>query len=287
LGGNLPRYYKKVELLVDWVCYYEGEKPLRKALLNILNNEILVNSREYDLLTCEELDNIPPIDVSHYKDGVMPIQLGIGCPNSCIFCDSFGSQGKQLRHPSLNKILSDINFYTKNGINYFYIVDDTIFSDKNYYREVFNYIKFLNKKILLIYISPYLDDEELKLISEISLPRLSLNVDACNERTFKLARKNGDFKRIPHIINFFKDKGFEMHLQIIVNYPFETDEDRNESIEFYSNLNIDNFVAVPLIPMKGTAVYKDVKEDSKEFLKKGYLISQRMNQIVNTNLRNK
>jgi radical SAM superfamily enzyme YgiQ (UPF0313 family) len=285
VGGNLPRYYKKLELYADWVCYYEGEKPFRRALLNILNNESLVHSKTYELLTPEELDKVPPINPYYYPQKVMPLQLGIGCPNNCIFCDSQGSQGKQLRHPSVNKIISDVDYYRANGILFFYIIDDTIFSDKEYYTKVFNYFKQIKQQVILMYVSPYLTNEELYLIADIALPRISFNVDACNERIFKLARKNGDFKRIPDICNILKSRDFWIQLQIVINYPFETEEDRQEAIQYYSHLNIDSFQAMPLEPMKNTPIYNMITEDKKLFLERGLRLAGNMNYIVNNNLR--
>jgi len=79
-------------------------------------------------------------------------------------------------------------------------------------------------------------------------------------------------------------------IQIVVNFPEETEEDIKEGINFYSNLPINYVLAVPLLPIKGTPVYNkvDISTPFKciKFMQKGMNLAKRITNEINSKLDN-
>jgi pyruvate-formate lyase-activating enzyme len=285
-GGNLHWTFPEIENYVDWICYYEGEKPLRRALLNLDN---LQNSYEPELLTQEEMDAIPPLKVFQ---NAMVYQLGTGCLNHCVFCVSPRSLTRKSRHPSAEKVIRDLNYYKEQGVVCLCIVDDCLFLDRDYYIKVFNHIKKLEIKCFFLYYTLYLDDEEMDLLADVSARRYAdFNIDACSEEIMHKAGKKGSFKHIEYMIDYFKKKGMISNVRILVNYPFETEKDREGAIEYFSNLDIEKFDCLPVIPLEGSLLWDDfMKMGSKNiepFLVRGVEIANNFMEKVNSALKNK
>ena len=288
LGGHLPKYKPEIEKYVDWCCYYEGEKPFRNAIQNFINNKPLINSKEYEILSQEELDSIPPIDIKYF-DKILPLQIGIGCRSSCIFCSSPFSQGKKIRHQSTEKIIEDLNFYKKN-IEKFFVIDDDLFSDSNHYKKIFQYMA--NNKLYAEFpqIPIYLEKEELELLLPLTTI-FNFSPDACNEKIFKLTNKKGSFENFEKLVKFIYNKKMFSILsaQFIINYPEETEDDRKEAIELFSNLPLWCVTIFPLTIMENSILDKKLnltEEEKFSFYLKGKIIADEMMGKINLKLQN-
>jgi len=287
LGGNLPKFVPEIENYVDWCCYYDGEKPLKKALqFYIENGKFPDHSREREPLTEEELNLLPPINTRFFN--TIPIQLSIGCRNHCRFCISPDSTGRGLRHYSLTKIKSDIDYYVSKGIKNFFVVDDDLFSDEEYYTEVFNYFASKNANIISPQTPIYLSEKNILTLLKVT-SFFNFSPDACNEKLFKLTGKKGEFFNFEKLVRFVR-KNREYALiscQLVVNYPEETDEDREEAIKLYSSLPLNYVRPVGLVPIPGTKIYEELNlnnEELVEFLRKGNKIAEYMLEEINSKL---
>lgn len=287
LGGNLSKFVPELENYVDWSCYYDGEKPLRNALLFYIENKKFPDHfRERAPLSQEELDTIPPIDVSLFN--TIPIQLSIGCRNHCRFCISPDSTGRGLRHYSLSKIKSDIDYYTDNGIKNFFVVDDDLYSDEKYYTEVFEHFASKGASIISPQTPIYISKQNISTLLRVT-SFFNFSPDACNERLFKLTGKKGDFSNFEKLVRFIRnERSYALIVcQLVVNYPEETDKDREEAIEFYSSLPLNFVRPVGLVPIPGTKVHQELNlnnEQLVDFLKKGLEISEYMMEKINSKL---
>jgi tRNA A37 methylthiotransferase MiaB len=288
LGGNLPMYYPEIENYVDWCCYYEGEKPLRKALLAFMDNKIIPHSREKEFLSSEELNLIPPIKLENFSTYI-PIQLGIGCRSNCIFCASNLTQGKNLRHCSYEKIISDITYYIDNGIKEFLIIDDDIFADKEYYTKVLSFLIKQKVKAYFLYIPIYIDLEDLELLAKLT-DTFEFHPDACNEKSFKTSKKRGDWNNLEKYVKYIRNIKPDsiITIRILIHYPNETEQERLDSLEFFSKLPVDSVEYVTLRITRGTPIYDELKLDNREIFKKfisGAKESEKLNEEINRRLK--
>jgi pyruvate-formate lyase-activating enzyme len=255
-GGFLHFYFKEVEEITDFVCYYEGEKPFRRAIEAVRDGKPLTNSKEPEPLTEKEMNLLPPMRTDYFN-GIIPILLSYGCPSHCIYCVSNRTAGKKIRHPSLKKIKSDIDYYIENGINTFIIIDNYIFCDKAYYMEVFKYFDLKKVRITLLFLNMNLSDEELDILCKIT-SFFNFTPDASNERIFNTLGKVGNFYNVKHYIEYIRKKlpYAIISIQYLIGYPGETEEDRQEGFEFFNSLPVDLFFVLPVYPIKGSKLYE-------------------------------
>ncbi|MBP7221601.1 MAG: B12-binding domain-containing radical SAM protein, partial [Sedimentibacter sp.] len=74
----------------------------------------------------------------------LPVQAGRGCPNTCSFCSvSCLYKGHYIKKP-LEEVIRDIKQVKELGFNRFLLLDDNIFSDREYLDKLLMEIKKLN-----------------------------------------------------------------------------------------------------------------------------------------------
>lgn len=204
----------------------------------------------------------------------LPVQAGRGCPNVCSFCSvACLYKGHYIKKP-LEEVVRDIKQVKDLGFKKFLLLDDNIFSDREYLYELLKEIKMLNMEWMSqcdIRIGK--EDELLKILAESGCTTLSFGLESISKESLVGMNKGwANPSDYPELIKNIQSFGIDVSTEMVVGGEGDT----LESIRMTKNFIEDNKISVPrfyiLTPIPGTKFFKDmvskgrlVKEDIYSF----------------------
>lgn len=267
-------------LEIDFGCVMEGEEtlldlcngvPIEKIPGLIYRNgkSVKFNGQRPFISV---LDNLPypklrRFEISKYikKDVPFSIVSSRGCPYMCTYCPVALAIGKKFRYRSANNVSEEINYWYKQGIRQFSIIDDNFTLIKKRVLEVCHHIKALNLKGIRIMCgngvrADKIDREVLTAMKKAGFYHLAFGVEAGNDRILKNIKKSEEMKEIERAIDLSCQLGFEVVLFFILGSPGETFEDFMDSVNIAKRYPVMNARWYNLIPYPGTELYEYCKE---------------------------
>jgi radical SAM superfamily enzyme YgiQ (UPF0313 family) len=219
------------------------------------------------------------------KDGTVSKYLGKigyqtmtsrGCPYSCAYCinhtikEMYGGKGK-LRWRSVKNVIEELLRVKREMpyVNYIWISDDEFMAQKK--DDLKEFALQYKEKIGLPFsclVSPLsVTEEKMSLLVDAGLIYVQMGIESASVRMQKLYNReimnNERMMRAITIINKFKDKMYSPNYDFLVDVPFETDEDRIDSLRFISNIpkpfHLQPFT---LILYPGTLLYEMAKKNA-------------------------
>jgi len=210
-----------------------------------------------------------------------------GCPYSCAYCinstmkEMYGGK-RNLRWRSISHVMSELMWVKKYMpyVDYVWISDDEFMARKLTDLEEFS--KEYKDKIGLPFsclVSPLsVTEEKMSFLVDANLIYVQMGVESGSVRMQEMFNRkrmnNKQMMKAIYIINKFKHKMYAPSYDFLVDVPFETDEDRIDSLRFISAIpkpfRLQPFT---LILYPGTQMYEKAKE-------KGY-ISDEFKEIYN------
>lgn len=284
-------------IAADWAIIGEGEISLYKFISNNLNLSdnyyILKNNQMHNLekyfesknmydlylknknqyeknhpYLIKKLDCLPLPTFYNYSSlegsekltnkTIIPIQTSRGCPNNCIFCQSFAASGKKYRKFSNSKLLDTIHFYQSKGFSYFEIVDDNLTIELSNFKRLLSKLSKLSAiNIYITNISPYrLDEEVIRLMFEANIKKIGLSVEHSNDRILKeLGKKHTRFEA-QNVINIIAKYGILLDLFFLIGCPTETYNEFMNNLEFASKQKVNMIKMYNLCPIIGTSLWE-------------------------------
>src|SRR4030042_1913049 len=219
---------------------------------------------------------------------------GRGCPHRCTYCINdtikglYEGQG-YLRWRSVDHVIGELLWVKKNMpyIGYIWISDDAFFARN--LKELERFCKEYKEKIGLPFSclgSPLtVSEEKMELLVVSGLIYLQLGLESGSKRIQELFNRknmsNEVMMKAIKIINKFKDRMFPPSYDFILDVPYETDEDKIESLRFITKIP-KPFRLQPfsLVLYPGTKLYqmakKDgyLKDDRQEIYSKSYTMRE-------------
>lgn len=247
----IKRYFRKVKIIfggpevfsmylknfnnineIDYFVVGEGEK----SVLNLLENKA-ENITEF--LQIEDLNFFPKYEEfnlsSYTRKNALPIVASRGCVNKCRFCvERLLFKYYRARDPR-NVFEEIVYHYKHNNIQWFTFYDSIFNADLTKLEKLMDLIIKNNLNIVWdaqIAIRNDMDLELFKKMKKAGCINLFVGLESASDRMLQLMNKNFTVK---DAIEFFKklnkiDLQFEVSL--IVNYPGETEDDFNETLNF-------------------------------------------------------
>jgi len=290
--------------LFDAICLGEGEIPFSE-LLNSNNKQKYLEETPYwfirgkektELFVLKDLDILYPLAkeiTDKYKDKYLALSFTRGCVNACIFCFSYPFR-KCVISPSLNKVISDLQFYIDNGIRKFLSMDDLPFYNKELWMGILNFLLENNCKIDLMNIQfNNLDEELLALLSKvIEDRRIVIAMDGLTEQTMNRIGKKGTYDQIRNIIRIIHKYNMSAETFVVIGYPWDTIEEIKNIKNVVKNLGFDYSIFIKLFLIKNSPIYKMAVQDgliSKEeqellFVEKSVYLERLMKDYPNFDL---
>ncbi|MCL2383692.1 MAG: B12-binding domain-containing radical SAM protein [Oscillospiraceae bacterium] len=208
---------------------------------------------KYELLLNKSIGNI------------MPVQAGRGCPRACNFCSIHALYKCEYFKRDVKEVIDDIKKLKELGFKKFILLDDNIFSDREYAVQLCSEIKNLKVKWMTqCSIDVTKDLELLKIIAKsgcmtLSFGLESISQDSLNSMNKAWANPNNYAKQLKIIRSF----GIDVATEMIIGADGDTLESIRETAKFISNNNI----AIPrfyiLTPIPGTKFHEEMKKQGR------------------------
>lgn len=210
---------------------------------------------------------LPRFDLIIHKSigDFLPVQAGRGCPNTCSFCSvACLYKGHYIKKP-LEEVVRDIRQVKELGFKKFLLLDDNIFSDREYLHELLKEIKNLDMQWMSqcdIRIGK--EDKLLKELAESGCTALSFGLESISRESLAGMNKSwANPAKYPELIANIQSHGIDVSTEMVVG----GDGDTLESIMMTKDFIEDNKISVPrfyiLTPIPGTKFFKEIEAEGR------------------------
>ena len=217
-----------------------------------------------------------------------------GCPFACTFCcNNFYSKlykTKKVRHRSVQNIIFELKKAITDhpDIKYFNFEDDSFLSCSiEYLKEFCEEYKTKIKIPFIVHAIPlYITKDKLKMLKDAGLVWINLGLESGSNRTLKDIYKRQtlkeDFLKAANIVKELDLSGF---YDVIVDNPFEKDDDRIETVKVLMQVPRPFMPRIfSLIFYPGTELFENAKKQCPE--KIGSYLSNRFHTLKLENINN-
>jgi anaerobic magnesium-protoporphyrin IX monomethyl ester cyclase len=214
-----------------------------KGILFRENNRI-VNTGDPDIIMNIDLIPFPArhlLNAKKYRMGTKkgrkvfsPIMTTRGCPYKCVFCTTAVS-GSTVRRRSPRAVVDEMKIVvTEQGINHFYIVDDTLTLSRKHILEI---CRLINKEGLNITFegqtrADLLDEELIENLVRSGLIRLGFGFETADANIRKIIKKELSLENYVKSNRLANKYGVEVLNSAILGLPGETRETAKKTIDF-------------------------------------------------------
>lgn len=230
--------------------YENGE--LKKVYYKKLK-ELKTPLPKYELLLNKKIGNF------------LPVQAGRGCPKTCSFCSVHCLYRGQYLKRSIPEVIRDIRKVKELGFKQFLLLDDNIFSNREYAIELCSEIKKLKMHWMTqCSIDIARDEELLKIIASSGCYVLSFGLESISKESLKAMNKSwADPDKYAEQIKIIRKHGIDISTEMVVGADGDTLESIRDTAKFIS----DNRIAVPrfyiLTPIPGTKYFDEMQEQDR------------------------
>lgn len=309
-GGLATNLYNDLFIeipCIDIQCYGEGELPFKKLLNEKTNKQPYEISKslitkkslelkikpEYDFIY--NLDDIPIIDFTYInlkkyngrsyvdKDSnkiEVSIHTSRGCPYNCCYCSNYIVHGKKIRIMSNERFLETIKYYIDEyKMDTLLIEDDHFLANKERALYLLEEIRKLNINIEFPNgIAVFKIDEEIaKALADTKVKLLPLAIESGSEYVLhKIINKPLKKEQIYKAIKLLKQYDIRLHAFIVIGFPNEYDEHRQETLQLLLDTEIDWAHIFIVVPIAGSRLYQQCKDN-------GYLLTTDYNKYTISN----
>ncbi len=204
----------------------------------------------------------------------LPVQAGRGCPNTCSFCSvACLYKGHYIKKP-LEEVVRDIKQVKELGFKKFLLLDDNIFSDREYLDKLLIEIKKLNMQWMSqCDIRIGRENELLKKLADSGCTTLSFGLESISKESLKGMNKSWvNPLEYTELIQNIHSHGIDVSTEMVVGGEGDTLQSIRDTKRFIEN----NKITVPrfyiLTPIPGTKFFEDmtkagriIKEDIYSF----------------------
>jgi len=240
---------------VEGIWFKEENGVVKNALSRPLQDLDSIPFQDYDYCThyIQDKGRIRVMDeglMAKHLRGDYLAHATRGCPFGCTYCCNntlnrmYSDQKEVVRKRSMPKIIAEL-LAIRNMLSF---VKHITFDDDSFFcysvEEIADFSKRYEESIGLPLeirgVSPAtLTRQKLSLLVSAGLTSIRLGVQTASERTKELYRRLHSNKKVEEcveLIHEFRDKIPLPRYDIIVNNPWETDEDLTETLMFFASL---------------------------------------------------
>ena len=239
------------ETWAEMINDYEKDE-LKKVYYKKLK-ELKTPLPKYELLLNKKIGNF------------LPVQAGRGCPKTCSFCSVHCLYRGQYLKRSIPEVIRDIKKIKELGFKQFLLLDDNIFSNREYAIELCAEIKKLKMHWMTqCSIDIARDEELLKIIASSGCYVLSFGLESISKESLKAMNKGwADPGKYAEQIKIIRKHGIDISTEMVVGADGDTLESIRNTAKFIS----DNRIAVPrfyiLTPIPGTKYFDEMQEQGR------------------------
>jgi len=278
---------------IDAVCYGDGEIPFR-LLCEIKDSEealsVFMDSpswvTRYSLaigrIPCktvvENLDDIleldysfidiknylirgefSPLDETEIGKERFPIITSRGCPFRCSFCYRSRENDRKMHYASVDKVIAYVKYLVDTyGMNYLSFYDDQFLFNKKRAKEIFRLLEPFHLRVELQQGASvaFIDEEMAYLMSKAGVKRIVMSIESGSQYVLdKMVDKPVDLDRTKDVVKYLRKYGIWATAAFVMGFPGETDEHREETLQWIKEAGLDWSSFSAAVPIRGTKLY--------------------------------
>lgn len=195
----------------------------------------------------------------------LPVQAGRGCPNSCSFCSVYCLYHNKYLQRDINEVIRDIKKVKELGYKKFLLLDDNIYSNLDYLKNLCNEIKKLDMKWMSQCSIKIADNPEiLKLVADSGCVTLSFGLESISQESLNKMNKSwANVSKYSEQIKKITNAGIDVSTEMVIG----ADGDTLDSIKATAKFIIDNKIVIPrfyiLTPIPGTDFFDEIVEQGR------------------------
>lgn len=195
----------------------------------------------------------------------LPVQAGRGCPKTCSFCSIYCMYHGQYLKRDIPEVIRDIKRIKELGFKQFLLLDDNIFSNRDYAVKLCAEIKKLKMKWMTqCSIDIAKDEELLEIISKSGCYVLSFGLESITKESLVSMNKSwANPDKYAEQIKIIRKHGIDISTEMVVGAEGDTLESIRNTADFIA----DNHIAVPrfyiLTPIPGTKFFDEMQAQNR------------------------
>lgn len=282
------------QAMVDYVVVGDGEFPMNLIIAKekgVITEEIIregcVNDRYFSLqmesllakptkvilgrLNTLGSSPLPAHDLLDYSKYLFtdPLRGSVkcasimssrGCPFECAFCH----HDRSLRYRPVDVFLEEIeSLVQKQGVQYFYVYDDTFTVNKRRTLQILTGIRSMGLRDVhfqCLTRGNLVDDDIIMALLDAGFVRVSMGIESGSEQILKIIRKGVKLEDFVATCRKLSQASIETRGSMILGHPYETKETIQQSIDFCKELDLYMANFNIMTPYPGTAVYEMARQ---------------------------
>lgn len=186
-----------------------------------------------------------------------------GCPFACTFCATRLYWGSRIRYRSPQKVLEEMDFLLKEyGTTHFVFNDDNFTINNKIVSQILDGIIERNWNIRWTAAGGLsvasLNREIIGKMYRSGILGFSLGIESGCKETLRRIKKPVSLEKTRDIIQIIREyEGTYITGYFMIGFPFETEEQLDETLEFARTLDLDWTLFLSPQPYPGTAFYDD------------------------------
>lgn len=276
LGGyHVTLMPEEASEYADSIMVGNADQIIDKVLTDFENDKL---EKRYDGKACI---NYTMPDRTIYEKKMkkyLPISLvetGRGCRHNCEFCSIAKYYDSRYIHREVKDIIEEIKI-CKHKV--FFLVDDSIFSDKEFAKELFTELKKL--KIIWttqITLDIVKDEELLQLMKDSGCEMVLIGFESINEGNLKQMNKEWSQKlgERDELIEKIHKVGISIYASFVFGFDYDNEDSFKKTLEFCDKHQFFITAFNHLLAFPNTKTYEEFKESGrlisdKWWLQEGY-----------------
>lgn len=296
-GSSATSSYKEIlkeQTDIDGICYSEGELPFLRLvksadILSFLDEDpAWITRNSINKIPCtshiKNLDEVIKIDYSlinyskyQMEEAFSPFSNNIidkkqfflftsrGCKFKCFFCIHSAHSDKTIRYASVNEVIDHVKYLVDNyHMNVLTIYDDQLLFNRNRAKTIFRELAQFNIRVECPNgLSPaFIDEEMAHLMKHAGMDTIYLAIESGSPFVLNnIIQKPLKLDKIEPVISFLRKNNFWIQGFFVSGLPGETDEHRNETLNFIKNSGLDWASFSLAIPSRGSKLYNHCIEN--------------------------
>lgn len=191
-----------------------------------------------------------------------------GCPYRCIFCSIHSLWRHSYRMRAPEKVVDEIEMLVKTyGVQEIAFFDDNLSVSKK--RMIGICDEIIRRKLKIKWCTPNgiaiwtLDKEVVSKMRESGCYKLTFGIETGSLATQKFIRKSHiDLEKSKELIKYCNKIGIWTHSSFIIGFPYETEKDIMDTIDYALNCGIDMATFFIATPYPGTELYDIYQQEN-------------------------